>query len=134
MMAELIDPTAWSSFLLGLFTLFAGVGALRRPGLWRTMIDEIDKSPALQLVSGLLELLLGALIYLANPWVPSDLLSCVMKALGGIMMAEALAVIGFSDLYIHFWLRNLSHMHRGWATFSVVFGLALAGPGLLRFT
>ena len=27
----------------------------------------------------------GALVYLANPWVPADLLACVLKAVGGEM-------------------------------------------------
>lgn len=127
------DMTAWTATVLGLFAVFAGIGALRKPGIWQTMIEEIDKSPALQLLSGMVELFLGAAIYLANPWVPADLLSCVMKAVGGFMMLEALFVLGFSDLYIHFWLRNLSFMHRGWALFSLALGLALLVPGLLRF-
>lgn len=132
-MTLVVDMTAWSATLLGLFAVFAGVGALRKPGIWQTMIEEIEKSPALQLLSGMLELFLGAVIYLANPWLPADLLSCVMKALGGFMMLEALVVLGFSDLYIHFWLRNLSFMHRGWALFSFALGLALLVPGVLRF-
>lgn len=131
---HLIDTAAWSATLLGLFAIFAAIGALRQPGIWQTMVGEIEKSPALQLLSGLLELLLGAVVYLAVPWVPADILSCVMKALGGLMMLEALIVLGFSDLYFHFWLRNLGHMHRGWAMFSLVFGVALAVPGILRFS
>lgn len=132
-MADTFDATAWSSLLVGVYTLFAGIGALRNPQTWRTMIEEVNKSPALQLTSGLLELVVGSAVYLANPWVPADLLSCIMKAIGGIMMMEALAVVGFCDIYANFWLRNLTHMHRGWALFSVVMGLALGIAGMLRF-
>ena len=91
-------------------------------------------SPALQLLCGLLELLVGALVYLANPWVPADLLSCVLKAAGGLMMVEALAIAGFCDIYTQFWLRTLNHMHRGWALFTIVLGIAIAVAGMLRFT
>ena len=77
--------------------------------------------------------MLGAAIYLANPWIPADVLSCVLKSIGGVLMMEALAIIGFSDIYSGFWLRNLSHMHRGWAMFSVLIGLALTVAGFARF-
>ena len=114
-MTNTVDPTAWSALLLGLTAMFAGIGALRKPGAWRVMIEEVEKSPALQFVCGMLELLIGGLVYMANPWVPSDLLACVLRAMGGLMMIEALAILGFVDIYTQFWLRSLSHMHRGWA-------------------
>ncbi len=133
-MNEVFDATAWSATLLGLYTLFAGIGALRNPATWRTMIEEVNKSPALQLVSGLLELLVGSLVYLANPWVPADLLACALKAMGGVMMLEALMVIGFCDIYASFWLRNLTHMYRGWSIFTMLLGLALTAAGMARFT
>ena len=128
-----IDVTAWSSLMLGLTALFAGIGALRKPGAWRTMIEEVERSPALQFVCGMLELLVGMVIYLANPWIPEDLLSCIIKALGGFMMIEALAILGFVDIYTQFWLRSLTHMHRGWAMTTVAIGLALTVPALARF-
>lgn len=132
-MTHPLDAPAWSALMLGLAALFAGIGALRKPGIWRTMLDEIEGSPTLQFVCGLLELLIGTLVYLANPWAPADTLACVMKALGGLMIIEAIAILGFCDIYTQFWLRSLTHMHRGWATATVVFGLALNVAGALRF-
>lgn len=133
MMGE-VDTVGWSATLLGLFGVFAAVGALRQPGAWQRMIAEIEGSPALQLISGFMELFVGAAIYLLNPWVAGDLLSMVMKGLGGLMMAEALFVMGFSDLYFQMWLKNLAAVHRGWAVVTLLFGLALAVAGMLRFT
>lgn len=133
-MPHMFDATAWSSTLIGLYTLFAGIGALRNPGIWQTMIEEVNKSPSLQLTSGLLELVVGSAVYLANPWAPADLLACVMKSIGGIMMVEALFVVGFCDIYANFWLRNLTHMYRGWALFSALMGLVLTIAGAARFT
>ena len=132
-MSATFDPTSWSSALLGLFAVFAAIGALRQPGIWRTMIEEIDKSPALQLVSGFMELFVGAAIYLVNPWDAGDVLTCVMKTIGGLMMIEALVVMGFSDLYLHFWLKNLAAMHKGWAIVTLAIGLALSVAGFVRF-
>lgn len=133
-MGETMDATGWSALLLGLFTLAAAIGAFRQPGLFKAMIEEIEKSPALQLLSGLAEMVAGAIIYLANPWAPADLLTCIMKALGGFMMLEALAVIAMSDLYFHFWLRSMSHFQRGWALLTGVMGLLLTAAGMLRFS
>lgn len=132
-MGTTFDLTAWSALLLGLFALFAGIGALRQPGLWMKLVEEIGGSPSLQLLSGMIELTIGALVYLANPWVPADLLACVMKAVGGFMMLEALMVAGFCDLYMHFWLKNLGALDRRWAAVTALWGAALAVPALLRF-
>jgi uncharacterized protein YjeT (DUF2065 family) len=127
-----IDPTAWSALLLGLTALFAGIGALRKPGAWRIMLDEVESSPALQFLCGLMELVIGAVVYLANPWIPADLAACAMKTLGGLMMVEALAILGFVDIYTQFWLKNLTFMHRGWALSTMAFGLVLSAVGGLR--
>ena len=130
---QTFDPTAWAAMLLGLTALFAGIGALRKPGAWRTMIEEVERSPALQFLCGMMELVIGAVVYLANPWLPSDILACVLKAMGGLMMVEALAILGFVDIYTQFWLRTLTHMHRGWAMTTCLFGLVLAVFSAMRF-
>ena len=132
-MPETPDLTAWSAALTGLYARVAGIGALRNAQAWRRMIEEVAASPALQLLCGLLELVVGALVYLANPWTPSDLLACAMKAMGGVLMVEALAIAGFCDLYTQFWLRSLNLMHRGWPLFTMALGLALTLAGMLRF-
>ena len=128
-----LDPTAWSALLMGLLALFAGLGAWRQPGLWDKMIKEIDGSPALQLLCGMIEILTGAVVYLANPWLPDDILTCIMKAVGGFMIAEGLVILAFCDLYIHMWLKNLGHLDRRWAVVTMIWGLALAVPAMLRF-
>ncbi|MEY4159975.1 MAG: hypothetical protein RLZZ136_596 [Pseudomonadota bacterium] len=132
-MPQPLDAPAWSSLMLGMAAIFAGLGALRKPGIWRTMVGEIEQSPTLQFLSGMLELLTGVIVYLANPFAPADVLSCVMKGIGGLMMIEALAIIGFCDIYTQLWLRSLSHMHRGWALFTLLLGLGLTMAGAMRF-
>lgn len=128
----MFEATGWSAALLGLYSLFVGIGALRNPTSWQTMVAEIGKSPALQLLCGLLELVVGALIYLVNPWIASDILSCLLKAGGGLMMVEALLIAAFADIYTQFWLKNLNFMCRGWAVFTLVLGLVLSVAGFLR--
>jgi uncharacterized protein YjeT (DUF2065 family) len=132
-METTFDPTAWSALLMGLLALFAGLGAWRQPGLWDKMIKEIESSPALQLLCGMIEILTGAVVYLANPWLPDDILTCIMKAVGGFMIAEGLMILAFCDLYIHMWLKNLGHLDRRWAAVTMAWGLALTVPAILRF-
>jgi len=129
-----IDFTAWTAMLLGLFAVSASIGALRKPGVWQTLIKQVEASPALQMISGVAELAAGAAIYLVNPWDPSDLLTIAMRVIGGIMMLEALVVVGFSDLYFHFWLRNLAAFQRGWAFVSLAAGLALTVAGAFHLS
>lgn len=128
-----LDLTAWSATLAGVYIVCMGIGALRNPTAWRTLLEEIGKSPALQILCGLAEFLVGALIYLANPWVSADVLSCVLKGAGGLMMIEALAITGFSDIYTQFLLRTLEHMYRGLALAMIVLGVAFLVAGQLRF-
>ena len=132
-MTQAVDPVAWSATLLGLFGVSVAIGALRQPGVWAQMVDEIEKSPALQLLSGFAELFVGAAIYLLNPWDPGDLLSTFMKILGGLMMAEALVVMAISDLYFQTWLKNLAAMRRGWPAVTLIIGGAMAIAGMIRF-
>lgn len=129
---SVVEPTGWSALLLGLYALSAGVGALRNPSAWRIMVEEVGKSPTLQLLCGLLELMVGALIYLANPWLAADILSCLLKAAGGLMMAEALVITSIADIYTQFWLKNLNFIYRGWAWFTLALGLALCMAGFMR--
>ena len=132
-MPQELDLVAWSATLLGLFAVAVAIGALRSPGKWATMVEEIEKSPALQLLSGFIELFVGAAIYLISPWDQADILSIVMKILGGLMMAEALTVMAISDLYFQTWLKNLAAMRRGWPMVTLVIGVVLAGAGMMRF-
>ena len=129
-----LDLVAWSATLLGAFAIAVAIGALRQPGIWGKMVDEIEASPALQLLCGFVELFIGAAIYLLNPWDSTDLLSMVMKSIGGLMMAEALVVMAISDLYFQTWLKNLAAMRRGWLIITLLIGIAVAAAGILRFT
>ena len=115
------------------FAVAVAIGALRQPGTWGKMVEEIEHSPALQLLCGFAELFVGAAIYLANPWAAGDLLSMVMKALGGLMMVEALVVMAISDLYFQTWLKNLAVMKRGWPIVTLLVGLVLLAAGTMRF-
>ena len=132
-MMQNIDATAWTSLLLGLFLLGSAIGELRRPGLWRGMLLEVEQSSALQLTLGIIELALGAAVYLANPWNPQDWLAAFMTIIGGLMIIEAVIFLAIADLYLRFWLPRIGTNWRGWTVVSFLIGLWLALAGLHRF-
>lgn len=132
-MSDMIDTSAWTATLLGLFGVAAAVGALRKPGIWHKLISEMEASPALQLVGAFMEMFVGAIIYLlAQSSGTSDVLTTVMLTIGGLMMLEALVVMALSDVYFHMWLKNLAAVHRGWSVVTLVASGALAAAGMLR--
>jgi hypothetical protein len=132
-MPDLDLVPAWTSMFLGLFAFFTGIGELRRPGQWDKMIREIADSPALQIITALIELFLGVVIYLANPWASPDWLSSALSVVGGLMVLEALMVLAFSDIYLAFWLRRFGPLSRIWTLLSLAFGVALIAVALPRF-
>lgn len=131
-MAHTTDAATWSALLLGLFLMASAVAELRRPGLWRGMLQEVEGSGALQLMLGMVELALGAAIYLANPWNPADWLSAFMTVIGGLMIVEAVIFLAFADRYLRFWIPRLGSDWRGWAVISLLIGLWLTGAGFVR--
>lgn len=133
-MSATLDISAWTSLLLGGFALAACLGEFRRPGLWRKMIQEILASPAIQFVVGILELLLGALVFLINPWAPQDWLACFMKIIGGIMILEALVMLALADIYLGFWDRRLGSNIRAWTVVALLVGVWLTAAGIHRLT
>ena len=127
-------PAAWSALFLGLFAIASAVGELRKPGMWRRMMGELERSPALQITLGLIELASGVLIYAAiGPWDGGDWLAVVTKVLATLMVLEALAVCAFADRWIHFWVRRLGSDWRGWAVVALLFGLWLTFAAIYRF-
>ena len=133
MMPDLSQAPAWTALFTGLFALFAGIGELRKPGHWHALIGEIVESPALQMITGLLELFLGAVIYLANPWASPDWLSSLLSVVGGLMCIEALVVLAFSDVYLAFWVRRFGPLSKLWCWPSIVLGAAFIVIGGLHF-
>lgn len=133
-MGQVIDVPGWCGFLLGLAALAAGTGAMRKPGIWRQMVEEVERSPTLQFLCGMMELVIGATVYILNPIGPHDILASALKIIGGFWMAEAFVIIAFCDIYSQAWLRNLANMHRGWAAFTILVGVALTAASAYHFT
>jgi len=131
-MAESPDIPAWIALFLGLYALAAGIGELRAPNTWWTMLKEFERSPALRFVTGLVVLILGAAIYLVNPWQPADWLAIAVTAMAGIAVAEGLLILAAGERFLHLARALLGRAGRAWAAFAALFGLAAIVVGLSR--
>ena len=124
--------TAWILLLLGLYSVAAAVGELRRRGTWARMIWELERSKALQFVVGLICLILGSVIMLVNPYDGLDLQSILVTILGGLILLEGVAFLAFPD-----WMLWMSRQLVGakssiWAWFAFLIGIAFLCLGYVR--
>ena len=131
-MAENSDVSAWIALFAGLYALAVGVGELRSPNTWWIMLKEYERSPALRILTGFAALVVGAAIYLVNPWVPGDWLSITVSAIGGVAVAEGLLILAAGERFLHFARSLLGRTARAWAGFAVLFGIAAVLAGLSR--
>jgi hypothetical protein len=131
-MAQSADIPAWIALFIGLYSLAAGVGEIRSPGGWGTMLKDFERSTALRFTTGYLTLALGATIYLVNPWRPDDWLSIGVSAIGGIAIAEGLLILAAGDRFLAVARVILGRTSLLWASFSILAGIALVLVGLSR--
>ncbi|WP_284126253.1 hypothetical protein [Parerythrobacter aestuarii] len=96
-MATAADTSAWIAFFVGLYVLAACVAELRSPGSWARLVEGLGASPALCFVTGAFTFMLGAAIYLVNPWNPGDWLSVLVTVIGGLAVAKGLFFITAPD-------------------------------------
>lgn len=124
--------TGWITFFIGLYALAAGIGELRRPGFWAKMVQETRNSRALQFLTGMFTLLLGATIYLVNPWDSGDLLSILITVLGAWIFIEGALILAVGDWFLNFASKLMGAASRLWAGFSIIIGLAAIFAALVR--
>lgn len=126
------DITGWIILFTGLYSVAAGLGEYRRPGFWAKMVREVRRSNAIQFLVGLITLTLGAVIYLANPFDPTDWLSILITVLGGWIIIEGLLFLAVPDLFLGFVEKMMNGVNRIWAALSIILGLLAIFAGLVR--
>ncbi|MDC0886292.1 hypothetical protein OAS19_00665 [Altererythrobacter sp.] len=131
-MSGYADTPAWIALFMGLYSLAAGVGELRNPGMWLRMIEDFERSPATMFLTGVVCIALGAAIYLASPWQDGDWLSVAISVLGGLIAAEGLAFIAAGDRFIATFKRVMGTRMSLWAGLSAAFGAAVLFYALSR--
>tara|TARA_R110000824_G_scaffold93264_3_gene225669 strand:- start:464 stop:871 length:408 start_codon:yes stop_codon:yes gene_type:complete len=124
--------TGWITFFIGLYAVAAGIGEFRRPGFWAKMVQEFRESNALQFLTGMVTLAVGASIYLVNPWDPGDLLSILITVLGAWIFIEGALILAVGDWFLKFASELMGGANRLWAGLSIAIGLAAVFAALVR--
>lgn len=124
--------TGWITFFIGLYAVAAGLGEFRRPGFWAKMVQEFRESMALQFLTGMVTLAVGATIYLVNPWDPSDLLSILITVLGAWIFIEGALILAVGDWFLSFASKLMGASNRLWAGLSIALGLLAIFAALVR--
>lgn len=124
--------TGWITLFIGLYAVAAGTGEFRCPGFWAKMVQDIRESSALQFLTGMVALVLGATIYLVNPWNPADLLSILITVLGGWICVEGALILAFGDWFLKFASKLMGGSNRFLAGLSIAVGFGAIFAGLVR--
>ena len=124
--------SAWTAIFIGLYAVAAGCGEWRQAGGWERLLDELEGSRALQYLTGLLCVTIGAVIYCANPMYGNDWLSFLLGILGGLTAVAGLLLLAVPDRVIPFAWSFLEKAGRIGPGVSVAIGLALFLAGAVR--
>lgn len=131
-MAEAHDVPAWILLFFGIYALAASLGEFRQPGFWKSMIDDFERVPALRFLTGIVCIVLGAAIYLTNPWIPRDWMSVVVTVIGGWVVVEGVMFLAFGDKFIKLSALMMGGGMRIWAIAGAAGGGAMIVAALLR--
>lgn len=131
-MGSAASITGWILLILGIYSAGAAIGELRRPGGWARMMWELEQSKALQFLTGFFVLVLGAAVYLVNPYNSADWQSILVTVLGAWMMLEGFAFLAFSDWMIKLAKQFMNSGTAVYAWISLALGVIFLAMGYVR--
>lgn len=129
-----IDYPAWIIMAVGIYSLAAGIGELRNPGFWASMIADLERISAIRFITGLFLIAIGTAMYLIGPWGSDDWMRIAVKFIGGWMVIEGAIFLAFGDFMIAFSKRMMAIVNRFWAYLAVLIGLAAIIVAELRIS
>ncbi|MFC4291412.1 hypothetical protein ACFOWX_03180 [Sphingorhabdus arenilitoris] len=124
--------TAWILILIGLYSVAAAIGELRRRGTWARIFWELERSRTLQFLIGIMCMVIGATIMLVNPYNGLDLQSILVTILGGLILLEGAAFLAFPDWMIHLSRQVMNSRSAIWGWIALCIGMALMVVGYVR--
>jgi hypothetical protein len=114
--------------LIGLYELAAGIAGLTGRINWRTLLDEIERSPALTFMTGFVVYVVGAVVVLTH-CIWTDALAIIVSAIGCIATVEGLLLMTAPGPLFAF-SRRLVVNQKSISMLAASFGLVLIGLGL----
>ncbi len=131
-MGNAANITGWITFFIGLYSLAAGIGEFRQPGFWAGMLREVRASSAIQFLTGMVTITIGAAIYLVNPYDPTDILSILITVMGAFIFLEGAAIMAFGDWFMGMAGKVMNSGNKIWAGLSVAIGIAAIAVAFVR--
>lgn len=131
-MGNAANITGWITFFVGLYSLAAGIGEFRQPGFWAGMVREVRASSAIQFLSGLVTITIGAAIYLVNPYDPTDILSILITVMGAFIFLEGAVILAYGDWFMGIAGKLMNSGNKIWAGLSIAIGLAAMAVAFVR--
>ena len=131
-MAQFTDLPGGLAFFAGLFALALGFAELRVRGFYLELLSEWEHAPGLRFLTGVVFVLVGAAIYLANPWQVGDPLAMFVTVLGGAIVAAGLAFVAVGERMMALARRLVGVRGRGWAYALVACGVVLIAATYAR--
>ena len=128
------DYPAWIILAFGIYSLAAGIGELRSPGFWLSMIDDFEAHPSLRFLTGIFCLALGTAIYLVEPWGRADWMLYAVKIIGAWVLIEGALFLAVGDWFIKFARRLMGASTKLWAMLAIAFGIAAIIAAELRIS
>lgn len=123
------DPATYQlAVMIGATALCLGIGAWWRPESWAAMLAEIQHSPTLVILTGIVAQIYGSLILLM-PGGWSDPLAIAVSTMGVASILKGLLLLLAPDLFLGMsraWIRHA----RLWALVVMALGLAFIAAGL----
>ncbi|MGC4250973.1 MAG: DUF2065 family protein [Sphingobium sp.] len=113
---------------IGLYLILIGIGGLVSPQRWRGAMEELDRSPGLTLITGLVAFALGATVVMVHRAF-ADPLSILVTLVGYIALIKGALLIAVPGplLKVGDWSFRFT---RVWAAFALILGILLFYAGL----
>lgn len=126
------DYPVWIILAFGVYSLTAGMGEFRSPGIWASMIDDFEAHPSLRFLTGIFCLSLGTVLYLIEPWGRADWMLYAVKIIGAWMAIEGALFLAVGDWFTKFARGLIGASMRIWAALAMVIGIAMIIAAGLR--
>jgi uncharacterized protein YjeT (DUF2065 family) len=117
---------------LGLYLIVMGLGAFASPQRWKSIIDEMERSPALVMIAGVLAFAIGAALALSHT-ILTDPAAIAVTVIGWAALIKGALLIAVPRPLLRIGRASL-RLIRFWSIAMILIGLALGIAGLTGTT
>jgi uncharacterized protein YjeT (DUF2065 family) len=113
---------------MGLYMIVMGIGGLASPQRWRTVMEDLHRSPALVVTLGFAIFAVGVtLVMIHSRW--TDPLAILVSTIGYVVLIEGALLLAVPGPLIRIGSGSVVFT-RAWAVFSLLLGILLFLAGL----